>query len=203
MKKFFTIIVLSLCLIITSEADDVKDFQIAGLSVKDSLLDYIKKEKIIARKNSYKDKGYSYRLKEFYTLTFYNTNTFPGIEKFKHFPSLKNYDDIQFALKDGDNSFKLHLVEGGKYFYSMEKCLKKFKEVESELNSLFKNVIPQHFDYRHASDKAQVKSTEYMFKDGFVRLACQDWDENSKIQDALVVQIQTMELSRFFEKNYK
>ena len=68
---------------------------------------------------------------------------------------------------------------------------------------MFKNVTPRRLNYRHASDKAQVKSTEYIFKDGFVRLACQDWDENSNIQDALVVMIQTMELSRFFKKNYK
>ena len=85
----------------------------------------------------------------------------------------------------------------------MEKCFKKYEEIESELNSLFKNVTPRSQNYRHASGEAQVKSTEYLFKDGFVRLACQDWDENSNIQDALVVMIQTMELSRFLNKSYK
>ena len=203
MKVFLTVLVLIFSLQSWTKADDIRDFQIAGLSVQDSLLDFINKEKIIARKNSYKDKGYMFRLKDFYSLTFYNKNTFPKVEKFKHFPGLENYDDIQFVLKDADNNFKLHLVSGGKYFYSMEKCFKKYEEIESELNSLFKNVPPRRSNYRHASGKAQVKSTEYIFKDGFVRLACQDWDENSNIQDALIVMIQTMKLSRFFEKNYK
>ena len=39
MKKLLAIIVLSLCFITPSQADDIKDFQIEGISIGDSLLD--------------------------------------------------------------------------------------------------------------------------------------------------------------------
>ena len=40
MKKLLAIIVLSLCFITSSQADDIRDFQIDGISIGDSLLDY-------------------------------------------------------------------------------------------------------------------------------------------------------------------
>ena len=40
MKKLLAIIILSLCFITPSQADDIRDFQIEGMSVGDSLLDY-------------------------------------------------------------------------------------------------------------------------------------------------------------------
>ena len=40
MKKLLGILVLGLFLITPSQADDIRDFQIEGISVGDSLLDY-------------------------------------------------------------------------------------------------------------------------------------------------------------------
>jgi len=47
MKKFFTIIALSLYFIIPLKADDIRDFQIEGISIGESLLDYLSKKKIV------------------------------------------------------------------------------------------------------------------------------------------------------------
>ena len=46
MKKFLAIIILSLSLITPSKSDDIRDFQIEGMSIRDSLLDYVTKEEI-------------------------------------------------------------------------------------------------------------------------------------------------------------
>ena len=46
MKKFLAIIILNLCFIIPSQADDFKDFEIEGISVGDSLLNFYSEEKI-------------------------------------------------------------------------------------------------------------------------------------------------------------
>ena len=40
MKKLLGILVLGLFLITPSQADDIRDFQIEGMSIGDSLLDY-------------------------------------------------------------------------------------------------------------------------------------------------------------------
>ena len=52
MKKFFTIIALSLYFIIPLKADDIRDFQIEGISIGESLLDYLSKKKIVERKKA-------------------------------------------------------------------------------------------------------------------------------------------------------
>ena len=46
MKKLLAIIVLSLCFIIPSQADDIRDFQIEGMSIGDSLLNFVSKKSI-------------------------------------------------------------------------------------------------------------------------------------------------------------
>ena len=58
MKRFLAILVLGLFLITPSWADDIRDFQIEGMSVGDSLLDYFSEEKIKDNifKTTYKSK---------------------------------------------------------------------------------------------------------------------------------------------------
>ena len=46
MKNFLAILVLSLCFINPSHADNIRDFQIEGMSLGDSVLDYLPKNKI-------------------------------------------------------------------------------------------------------------------------------------------------------------
>ena len=49
MKKFLAIIILSLCFIISSQADDITDFQIEGISLYDSALQHFSKTKIVCK----------------------------------------------------------------------------------------------------------------------------------------------------------
>ena len=46
MKKLLGIMFLGLLLITPSQADDIRDFQIEGISIGDSLLDYFSEEEI-------------------------------------------------------------------------------------------------------------------------------------------------------------
>ena len=46
MKKLLGILVLGLFLITPSQADDIRDFQIEGMSIGDSALDYFSEEEI-------------------------------------------------------------------------------------------------------------------------------------------------------------
>ena len=48
MKKILAIIILSLCFITPSQADDIRDYQIEGISVLDSLTNYISRDKIVS-----------------------------------------------------------------------------------------------------------------------------------------------------------
>ena len=97
MKKFLAIFILCLCFTTSSQADDISDFQIDGISIGDSLLDYFDKKKINSRKK-----------------TFYNDDNFYKI----NFNSNKSiYKLINFHLKKNDNKFIVYSM-GGRNSYA-------------------------------------------------------------------------------------
>ena len=53
MKKFLAILILIFTLQTPSQADDIRDFEIEGMSIGDSLLDYLSEEEI--NKNNWQD----------------------------------------------------------------------------------------------------------------------------------------------------
>ena len=78
----------------TSLADDISDFEIEGISVGESLLNFYTLEEINKKINSYNDKGFMYPSNEFYAITFKNSENF------------LTFDDVQFSLKNNDKSFE-------------------------------------------------------------------------------------------------
>ena len=81
MKKILIIIILSLYFSTQSIADNIKDFQIEGISIGDSLLDYFAEDKILKSKNKRQ-----YKLKKFYMVSI-RDNRF------------KEYDIMKFHLR--------------------------------------------------------------------------------------------------------
>jgi len=77
MKKLLGILVLGLFLITPSQADDIKDFEIEGMSIGDSLLDYFSANEI---KNNKKD--------------YYTNDKFTAVD-FRDKSLFKNYDGAQ------------------------------------------------------------------------------------------------------------
>ena len=89
MKRLLAILILIFTLQTPSQADDIQDIQIEGMSVGESLLKYIDKEEIENGK-----------------LTDY-----PGSKKFSRiFKNFQDsiYDDIQFHFKTNDPNYIIH-----------------------------------------------------------------------------------------------
>jgi hypothetical protein len=55
MKKLLVIIILSLCFTTPSKADDIRDFQISGISVGENLIDFFNAEKILRQQKKVKN----------------------------------------------------------------------------------------------------------------------------------------------------
>ena len=70
MKRLLLILILMLSFQTLTKADDIRDFQIEGISIGESLLNFISLKKINQKINSYSDKGYIYKSKKYYALTF-------------------------------------------------------------------------------------------------------------------------------------
>ena len=167
MKKLSTYLFLLLFSFQTpSQADDVRDFQIEGMSIGDSLLDYFSEEKIT---DSYL--YYPYPDNEFYAVGFNYENSF------------EVYDIIEIYLKTDDKKYKIYSIDGSTtYKNNINDCYKKKDEIEKELSEIFKDAKKiDNGTTKHEADKSGKSTTTtiyWKFDSGdFVGLECYDWSK--------------------------
>ena len=177
-------------------ADDIRDFQIEEMSIGDSLLDYFSEEEILNKINSYDDRGYIYPLKDFYAVTFVNNKKFLV------------YDDVQFSLKDKDNTFIIYGLMGIiNHKNNIKDCYQKLSTIEEDLDLLFKNSNKTgKYEYFHKGDKSgKSKITAIHYKldtSESVFASCADWSEEMKIMDALRVSLSAKDYNIWINNLY-
>ena len=177
-----------------SQADDIRDFQIEGISVGDSLLDYFKEEEIKkAQKNSY---DYSNKFIDFWV---------PAKIKNKN-----DYDRVSIVNKKYDSKYIIYGVTASKNLTNnFEICLQLKKEVVDELSSMFVNAKKKNKGkVKHPADKTGKSfaySTIFYIGDGYVKIACFDFYDNNPDNwfDEFRVDIVTEEFGNFLKKHYK
>jgi hypothetical protein len=192
MKKFLIIFFLSFNFI--AQADDIKDFQIGGLSIGESMLNYISEKEIKSSKKNYL-KGN----KKYYVI---------GYDKFT-----KVYDDIDVYLKTGDNKYIIRTIGAGLYV-NYNNCKLKAKNIAKEIEGLFPNIKPETFDdIVHSYDKTK-KSKLFQISfllnkngmDDHIRVECTDWSEvitkKNGWEDNLKVVAFSKEILQWFADGY-
>ena len=194
MKKLSTYLFLILFSFqISSWADDIRDFQIEGMSLGDSALDHFSENEI---KNN--------------TMTNYykNMKNFPfvAIEIYQH-PSFKNYSGVQFHVKKNDKKYKIYSISGYDFYDNdIKGCYEKQNEIDKELSVLFKDAERRIEEYKAKPDKSGksiIKQIYYTFESGDGALiSCYDWSkkmtEENKWLDNLDVSLDTKEFQDAF-----
>jgi len=169
-----------------SQADDIRDFQIEGISVGDSLLDYLSEEKINEPKKFYYPDS-----KKFYNITFYSL------------PRLETYDGIQFYIKKKDKRYIVYGIVGQIYFKdNIKDCYKKKDEIVNELSEEFKNTKKKDYGTKkHAADSSSTSNTVVFFfkTGGNINVVCYDWSGKNNRTDGLGINIETQEIRDFIE----
>ena len=104
-----------------SFADDMSEFQIEGMSIGDSLLDYMSEEEIKENVVTvYPDKKF--------TILLYKKST-------------EIYDwGVGVTYKSNDKKYKIHGVQGRASFENIEGCYEKQDEIEKEISLIFDKV---------------------------------------------------------------
>jgi len=190
MKKLSTYLFLLLFSFQTSSwADDIRDFQIEGMSIGDSLLDYFSETEIKKNKPPYE----------------YNDNKFSFFEI--HNPSkFENYDGLQIGYKTNDKNYIIYGIAGGIFYEdNIDECFTKKNKIELEVSELFNNLEKEDLGRtKHPQDKSGKSTVEgiYLnFKSGsYIRISCYDWSkefEKKNWLDALRVEIYTNEFDRW------
>ena len=194
MKKLLAIIILSLCFITPSQADDIRDFQISGISVEDNLIDFFDKERILSRHKKLKSTLKSDK----YLKTIFLDNS-------------KVYDQIDFYFKK-DKPYKIGSISGVFIFKNnIDKCYSRQLEVVNDIQKVFpdKKYITKKLIYENdPTKKSNTRSIIFNLASGRIAVNCVDWSPQmeSKLNwlDNLAVTIETKEFRKWVnEKAYK
>ena len=168
-----------------SQADGVEELEIEGMSVGDSLLDFMDKSEM--------DFAFLYKDKSFKTT---------------YFDKPKIYDDIQISVKSDDNNYIIHNISGKIYYRkNYDECLKNKIEITKAFQSVISsNVKTQNKNnVRRLSDPTGNSTWSYYafyFADGSgAQVYCTDWSEellkNENYVDELKASLYSIEFTNF------
>lgn len=162
MYRLLLILILTLSFQIWTKADDIKDFEIEGLSIGTSLSDFMSEKEI---KNNIRN--YVPSTSRYYVVGYDLT---------------KNYDTLDIYLKRDDKKYIIKTIVGF-VFLDFDSCKIKANNVSSEIDQIFQNVKREDYGVvNHSYDKtgnSKEYQIAYLLKndndDDHIRIQCTDW----------------------------
>ncbi len=189
MKRLLLILILTFNFQSLTKADDIEDFQIEGMSIGDSVLDY-------------------------FTITELNNSLdiYDYLDKYRYyfFPysKAKEYEYLQITVKQKDKKYIIYDLQGH-IFYSnnIKKCNKKINEIKKDIDEIL-NTEGKEYSGAHWIDKtgeSKYKRINYILQGGIVDLVCFDMSkklEDKGKEDRLTVTFTSKEFAEWLDKNY-
>ena len=166
-----------------AKADNIKDFEIQGISLGDSVLNYYSKNQILNAEKIFFPKS-----KKYFRVVFNLENS-------------NLYDAVAFYLKDNDEKFKIYALEGFK-IYNYKQCKGMQKEISNDLRKIFSNYKENSYENKHNLDsESTYMSFDFDFNEGSaVRIICTDWSskmENNGYPDSLAIYLYNPEFLKW------
>lgn len=199
MKKLLLILILTFSFQSWTKADDIKDFQIEGMSIGDSLLDFMSVDLI---RDAINDKDYAF----YYKKDFVTISTWAIRDRFE------KYNDVGIILDLNDKNYKIFALEGTLNFKDndIQKCYKKQNEISASIKkSLNLNVkenvffIPKN---KLAKHHLSIKYIDFELNEGgVIRTTCYEIKKGiQKNSDyhLLYVVVNSPLFWKYLEKNY-
>jgi len=177
MKKIIIILTFILNFQIYSYANDIKEFELEGISVGDNLLNHY-------------DKDLIQNIEKFY---YPGSKKYAGIASNMFSKNLKNFEAIQFMVNP--DTYKIVSVAGKIYKYNndLDGCYKEMDEIFEDIKLIFPNsktekekASPHMYD---KSEKSIAKVYKILLKNGRIAITCTDWSDEVKLRDSLKVAI--------------
>ena len=187
------IILITVVLILSfqsfTKADDIREFEIEGISIGDSALEYFNEKELKRKDDIHYYKSKKNRLFKF------QTKSYRVYEKPKKFLV---YENIELHLKKDDPNYIIESIGGILYFRNdLEGCIKKKDQIVNEMSELFKDTKKSVFDlepwlYLDPTGDTKTAHVYFSFKSGsYIEVSCYDWSDKitkeKKWQDHLKV----------------
>jgi len=193
MRIFFAIIICLISLQSLAKADDISEFEIEGMSIGDSLLNYMTVNEIQSNKRNYVPN----------TSKYYVTS----------FNDLKDYETLDIYLKRNDNKYIIKSVIGF-VFLDFQKCKIKLNSVSKEIDQLFSNIkkvdlglVNHNYDKTGNSKEYQITYLiNNAYDDDHIRIQCTDWSDKITKEknwgDSFNIGAYSKEILKWFSDGY-
>lgn len=184
MRIFLTILILIFSFQFLAKANDIRDFEIEGLSIGDSLLNFASEKKIKSSisNNQYPNDKYTIYMAD-------------------KLLDLKKYDFLAATVKKNDNQYIITSLKGAIFYKNLDECIKLRSEIRNFIEDIitFDDVEETTYDSQdgfgviHA---VQMYLKPYPSVEAIV-LNCNDYFESSGYKKDLSVSVNQEDYAYF------
>jgi hypothetical protein len=180
-------------------AEDISDFQIEGISIGDSLLDYMTEDEILEEielnKNAYSHLNESNKYAEVFLSKY--LPTYDALSVFVNNNSSSKY------VTNKNEKYIIQSVSGKiSYGSDIESCFQKKDEIEDELSKVFSNAEKWEIVFKSQIDPSGNSNIDAIYFDfdidGRASVKCYNYDEKFRIKnnrsDYLEVSVDSVEI---------
>ena len=192
-KYYYLIFILIVNLNLNiSYANDIREFEIEGISVGDNLLKFVSEGSI---KTQIEDRKTSV----------YYDNDYVSILLKEMRNKLSIYDDVKVVIKPNDQSYKIYALEGILGFNNIDECHKNQIKISDEIkNSLNLQMEGDMWNLKESRLPDSIKDIRYIdfnikedLSEGSFRTGCYDYKVGP---DILMIIINSPEFDKYLAK---
>ena len=166
-------------------ADDISDFQIEGISIGDSLLDYMTEEKILKEIEHTKD-YYSYLKEPNKYAEVFLSEVFPIFDDGLSF-IVKNNSTNEYITNKNEKYTILFVRGMMRFIEDIDSCIVKRDEIVEELSMMFPNTQITENSYPFTNDpsgNSMKYDVNFIFDSGDeVEVSCDNFEETLRIKN--------------------
>ena len=189
MNKLLLILILTLSFHTLTKADDISDFEIEGMSIGDSLLDFYSHDEFTSLRRL---SGSYYKDNKFLVMILKN--------------KYENYDEVEVTIIPNDKLFVIHSLDGIVNFENnYEKCKKEKLNIVDEIKNLYKDAYTYNEEGPHSGFPNSIldETTFFPKYGGYVRISCTNWstkmEKQKEWKDGLDVTIGSDKFKKFLQ----
>ena len=197
MKLFLSVIILIFGFQSWTKADDVSEFEIEGMSIGESLLNFMSEKQITEALES--EKAYFYE------------NKFVTISSWDNRDKYETYDNVGIILKQDDSTYKIYGLEGLLINQdgNIDDCYKKQESIAKEILIVTgdKYNLKRWFLEKNRKTKEQlaVKYLDFEIIDSDrkpISIVCFDINRSGDKYTRLVVAVDSEEFDKYLDTVY-
>ena len=147
MRAFIALLVFIFGLQTCTKADDISDFQMEGISIGDSLLNFSTEKKIKSAKSNRQ----------------YPNDKFIIYEADK-FLEINNYNFFAVTIKKNDTKYIITSMSGSIYFDKLEECYEIRNQIKSDVEKLINFDQLEESKYKSQDGTADIDALQYFLK---------------------------------------